>query len=90
MHVNFEFGGQTFSPSGAAEVDLSIPIAEHGGASAWYVDHMRVEIVRSNGFLGSVAEGGAREFSKCHLQSARKWNPHRVFGPHLPGSSLSQ
>jgi kynurenine formamidase len=70
MHVNFEFGGQTFSPSGAAEVDLSIPIAEHGGASAWYVDHMRVEIVRSNGFLGSVAEGGAVNFRNV------TFNPH--------------
>ena len=70
MHVTIEFGGQVFNPSGASEVDLSIPIAEHGGASAWYVDHMRVEVVRSNGFLGSVAEGGAVNFRNV------TFNPH--------------
>ena len=70
MHLNIEFGGEVFEASGESPVDLSIPIREKGGASAWYVDDMKVEVVRSNGFLGSVAEGGAVNFRNV------TFNPH--------------
>jgi kynurenine formamidase len=70
MNVNIEFEGILFSASSASSVDLSIPIQENGGASAWYVDDMKVEVVRSNGFLGSVAEGGAVNFRDV------TFNPH--------------
>ena len=70
MQLNIEFGGKSFTASGEPEVDLSIPIAEQGGASAWYVDNMKVDVVRSNGFLGSVAEGGSVNFRNV------TFNPH--------------
>ncbi len=70
MQLNIEFGGKLFTASGEPEVDLSIPIAEQGGASAWYVDNMKVDVVRSNGFLGSVAEGGGVNFRNV------TFNPH--------------
>ena len=70
MHLNIEFDGKLFTASGEPEVDLSIPIAEKGGPSAWYVDDMKVEVVRSNGFLGSVAEGGSVNFRNV------TFNPH--------------
>ena len=70
MQLNIEFGGKLFTASGEPEVDISIPIAEQGGASAWYVDNMKVDVVRSNGFLGSVAEGGGVNFRNV------TFNPH--------------
>ena len=70
MHLNIEFGGEVFEASCESPVDLSIPIREKGGASAWYVDDMKVDVVRSNGFLGSVAEGGAVNFRNV------TFNPH--------------
>ena len=37
---------------------------------AWYVDFMKLQVVRANGFLGSVAEGGAVNFRDV------QFNPH--------------
>jgi arylformamidase len=70
MQLTIEFNGKIFRASNAPEVDISIPIAEQGGASAWYVENMKLEVVRSNGFLGSVAEGGGVNFRNV------TFNPH--------------
>jgi len=52
-------------------LDISIGL-KHGreNLSAWYVDPPRFEPVRANGFLGSVAEGGAVNFRDVFF------NPH--------------
>ena len=70
MQLDIEFEGNLFTASGEPEIDLSISIAKQGGASAWYVDNMKVDVVRSNGFLGSVAEGGSVNFRNV------TFNPH--------------
>ena len=52
-------------------IDISIPLASgEGRTSAWYVPPVRIEPVRANGFVGSVAEGGAVNFRDIFF------NPH--------------
>ena len=70
MKVSIQFEGVDFTASGAEAVDLSLAFQENGGPSAWYVEPMRIEIVRANGFLGSVAEGGDVNFRDV------TFNPH--------------
>lgn len=51
--------------------DLSMPLrATSENPRAWYVAPPRIEPVRANGFVGSVAEGGAVNFRDVYF------NPH--------------
>ena len=59
-----------FQASEAVNEDLSITMGEGRGSRAWYVDFMKLMVVRANGFLGSVAEGGAVNFRDV------QFNPH--------------
>lgn len=68
--MEMEFQGVVFKSSGEAPVDLSITMGAGWGSRAWYVDYMQLEVVRSNGFLGSVVEGGAVNFRNV------RFNPH--------------
>lgn len=70
MQLSIHFEGVEFTASGEEAVDLSLAFQETGGPSAWYVEPMRVEPVRANGFLGSVAEGGDVNFRDV------TFNPH--------------
>ena len=55
----------------ASPFDLSLPlIADRKGPSAWYVEPMRIEPVRANGWVGAVAEGGSVNFRDI------AFNPH--------------
>ncbi len=55
----------------SAAIDLSLPLsATPENPRAWYVDAPRMEPVRANGFVGSVAEGGAVNFRDIYF------NPH--------------
>jgi kynurenine formamidase len=55
----------------SAPLDLSLPLsATSANPRAWYVDAPRMEPVRANGFIGSVAEGGAVNFRDIFF------NPH--------------
>lgn len=52
-------------------IDISIPIVNgEENLRAWYVDPPRMEAVRANGFVGSVAEGGSVNFRDIFF------NPH--------------
>jgi kynurenine formamidase len=54
-----------------APIDLSLALsATPDNPSAWYVDAPRMEPVRANGFIGSIAEGGAVNFRDVFF------NPH--------------
>ena len=68
--MEMEFQGVAFKASGAANEDLSITMGDGHGSRAWYVDFMKLQVVRANGFLGSVAEGGAVNFRDV------QFNPH--------------
>ncbi len=50
-------------------IDLSIGVATHG-VRAWYLDYPRITPVMENGFVGSVALGGAVNFRDIYF------NPH--------------
>jgi len=55
----------------SAPIDLSLALsASPDNPRAWYVDAPRMEPVRANGFIGSVAEGGAVNFRDVFF------NPH--------------
>ncbi|MEN9971707.1 MAG: hypothetical protein RIS20_54 [Bacteroidota bacterium] len=52
-------------------IDLSMPLqASTENVRAWYVDPPRMEIVRANGFVGSIQEGGSVNFRDVFF------NPH--------------
>jgi kynurenine formamidase len=52
-------------------IDLSMPLqASAENVRAWYVDPPRMEVVRANGFIGSIQEGGSVNFRDVFF------NPH--------------
>ncbi len=66
----FYLDSQQFIDTSAA-IDLSLALrAAPDNPRAWYVDAPRMEPVRANGFVGSVAEGGAVNFRDIFF------NPH--------------
>ena len=57
-------------------VDLSVPVNPHSGLPrAWYRGAATAEPIRSDGWVGSVAEGGSVNFRDLHF------NPH-AHGTH--------
>jgi kynurenine formamidase len=69
MKLTLQKDGRTFSFQTEKGKDLSISLNPNG-PRAWYVDPMRIEPVRTEQFLGSVAEGGAVNFRDVYF------NPH--------------
>jgi kynurenine formamidase len=51
-------------------MDLSMDLSDNQTLSAWYVSPPKMEVVRENGFLGSVEEGGDVNFRSIWF------NPH--------------
>lgn len=69
MKLNLEKDGRRYSFQTEKGIDISISMNPKG-PRAWYVDPMRIEPVRTEQFLGSVAEGGAVNFRDVYF------NPH--------------
>jgi arylformamidase len=69
MKLTLQKDGRTFSFQTEKGKDISIPLNPNG-PRAWYVEPMRIEPVRTEQFLGSVAEGGAVNFRDVYF------NPH--------------
>jgi arylformamidase len=66
IHRSTRFSGDFSQP-----IDLSIPTkANLDSAVAWYVAPTQIDTVRSNRFVGSVAEGGSVNFRNI------QFNPH--------------
>lgn len=71
MKATIEIGEKRYSTDLSSPYDLSIALENGPGhTSAWYVDPVRIEPVRSPQFTGSVAEGGAVNFRNIWF------NPH--------------
>ncbi len=72
MNCHFEWNGLALKADLTNPLDLSTVLVGNGGAnpSAWYVNAPRMEPVRSDGFVGAVAEGGAVNFRNV------MFNPH--------------
>ena len=51
-------------------IDISIPVNFEKGITAWYLGKSKSEIVRSDNFVGAIAEGGAVNFRDIYF------NPH--------------
>ncbi len=69
MKLTLQKDGRTFSFQTEKGKDISI-LLNPNGPRAWYVEPMRIEPVRTEQFLGSVAEGGAVNFRDVYF------NPH--------------
>ncbi len=64
-------GGKKIKVDLNEAIDISIPLkAADDRVKAWYVDPIRIEAVRGEGFIGSVKEGGSVNFRDIHF------NPH--------------
>ena len=48
-------------------IDISIPVNFEKGITAWYLGKSKSEIVRSEKFVGSIAEGGAVNFRDIYF-----------------------
>lgn len=71
MIAKIDFQGTSFSVNLNRPIDIAIPLrAGKDNVNAWYVDPMRIEPVRTEHFLGSVAEGGTVNFRDIFF------NPH--------------
>lgn len=70
MKAEIEYKDSTFIIDLSKPIDISIPISDKKGASAWYVDLPVIEPVRTEHFTGSVAEGGGVNFRNVFF------NPH--------------
>jgi kynurenine formamidase len=69
MKLTLQKDGRVFSFQTEKGKDISI-LLNPNGPRAWYVEPMRIEPVRTEQFLGSVAEGGAVNFRDVYF------NPH--------------
>ena len=69
MKLTLEKDGRRYSFQTEKGMDLSISMNPKG-PRAWYVEPMRIEPVRTEQFLGSVAEGGDVNFRDVYF------NPH--------------
>ena len=69
MKLTLQKDGRTYYFQTEKGKDLSIVLSPNG-PRAWYVEPMRIEPVRTEQFLGSVAEGGAVNFRDVYF------NPH--------------
>jgi len=69
MKLTLEKDGRRYSFQTEKGMDLSISMNPNG-PRAWYVAPMRIEPVRTEQFLGSIAEGGAVNFRDVYF------NPH--------------
>jgi kynurenine formamidase len=69
MKLTLEKDGRRYSFQTEKGMDISNSMTPKG-PRAWYVEPMRIEPVRTEQFLGSVAEGGAVNFRDVYF------NPH--------------
>jgi kynurenine formamidase len=69
MHIALEITGVKYRADLSKPIDLSIPL-KPGQSSAWYVNDIKIEPVRTDAFTGSVAEGGSVNFRNI------SFNPH--------------
>lgn len=51
-------------------IDISLPLSPDEGATAWYVEPVKIWPVTGDGFIGKVSEGGSTNFNNIQL------NPH--------------
>lgn len=68
MKIQLEFNGFQYSAELNKSIDLSIPIKDgHENPNCYWSDPIQFEVIRADGFVGSIAEGGVVNHKKIHL-----------------------
>lgn len=71
MQIEIKHKGKSYKGDLSKPLDISIPLKSgDNNVSAWYVDPVKIEPVRTEQFTGSVAEGGSVNFRNI------SFNPH--------------
>lgn len=71
MFINLTIEGINYKVDLSKPIDLSIPLKTGANQpSAWFVDEIKIDPVRTNQFTGSVIEGGSVNFRNI------TFNPH--------------
>ncbi len=71
MKATIQLKHKTVEVDFSKPIDISIPMrAGIENVNAWYVDPVKIEPVKGEGFVGSVAEGGSVNFRDIDF------NPH--------------
>ncbi len=71
MIANVEIDNKSYRFDLKKGIDISMPLSpEENRASAWYVDPIKIEPVRGEGFIGDVNQGGSVNFNNIFF------NPH--------------
>ncbi len=78
MKVTLQHNGKNYEADLSRGYDISVPIAVNEGVRAWGVENPVISPVKREGFVGSVAEGGAVNFYDI------TFNPHG-HGTHTEG-----
>ncbi|MFT6997488.1 MAG: arylformamidase [Cryomorphaceae bacterium] len=78
MKTKIQLDGKEYQVNLREPLDISIPLSP-SGPRAWYVDPLKIEPVRNDQFIGSIAEGGNVNFRNVFF------NPHG-HGTHTESS----
>lgn len=71
MKATIEHNGETFKVDLLAPIDISIEMeSDPKSVTAWYLDPLRIEPVKGDGFVGAVDQGGSVNFRNI------AFNPH--------------
>ena len=84
MIASIEHKNQTYKVDLSNPIDISVPLrGDKKGVNAWYVEPMKIEPVRTDQFLGSVAEGGDVNFRNIFLIRMEMEHIQNVLGTFL-------
>ena len=71
MKTTVQKNGESYQTDLSQPLDISIPLRSGAdNVSAWYVDPVKIEPVRTDQFIGAVVEGGSVNFNNI------AFNPH--------------
>lgn len=70
MKVQINTNNETFRVDFNKPIDLSLTSKVKNSFKAWYVDEIKIKTIKSDGFIGSVREGGSVNFKELLI------NPH--------------
>ena len=70
MKVKISTNNENFKVDFNRPIDLSLTSKVKNSFKAWYVDEIKINTIKSEGFIGSVKEGGSVNFRELLI------NPH--------------
>ena len=64
MKVQINTNNEAFRVDFNKPIDLSLTSKVKNSFKAWYVDEIKIKTIKSDGFIGSVREGGSVNFKE--------------------------